>query len=96
MYDADARDDAAISDASSVWLSCDAVLLNDLMDELNVCIDVKMKMKQNTKVRLVFYSKPINQTFLEFRLDYRNFRLISRLATFTRKVENAAKCLNYG
>jgi len=29
---------------------CYAVMLKDLMTKLSVCIDVKMKMKQNTKV----------------------------------------------
>jgi len=35
-----------------------------------------------------FTPQPI--IFLEFRLDYRNFRMMCRLAEFTRKVENSA------
>lgn len=37
------------------YLCCSAVMLKNLMAELNVCIDFKMKMKQNTKVLSFFY-----------------------------------------
>jgi len=41
-------------------------MLKDLMEKLNVCIDVKMKMKQNTKVCqcLCFYRLQDHLMFL--------------------------------
>jgi len=34
--------------------------------------------------------------YIQFRLDYSNFRLVSGLAEFTIKIENSAQCMNYG